>query len=121
MWILRSTPDSEGSPLVVRLLAGGSRTIGRVGIADFVVDVPRVSRVHCRLTATVEGQLFVEDLSSTNGTFVNGEQVSRAGLDEGDRLRVGGLELAVERLTDDDQAGDGLPDSTTGQPARRLQ
>lgn len=117
MWILRSTPDSEGSPLVVRLLPAGSRTIGRAGNADFVVDAARVSRVHCRLTATAGGELFVEDLSSTNGTFVNGKQVAQAALAAGDRVRVGGLELAVERLEDEARPAEGLPGSPGGPPA----
>jgi len=41
--------------------------------------------------------LEVEDLSSTNGTFVNGRRVKKAHLGHGDRLRVGRVELTVER------------------------
>jgi len=55
-----------------------------------------VSRIHCRLTAGEE-QLEVVDLSSTNGTFVNDERVACAKLTKGDRLRVGRVELTVEK------------------------
>jgi pSer/pThr/pTyr-binding forkhead associated (FHA) protein len=39
----------------------------------------------------------VTDLSSTNGTFVNGKRIERASLANGDRLRVGRVELTLER------------------------
>jgi pSer/pThr/pTyr-binding forkhead associated (FHA) protein len=90
MWILQS---SEGT---FRLTPGAVKTIGRASAADFIVDVALVSRVHCRLTAT-DGHLEVEDLSSTNGTFVNDKKVDRANLATGDRLRVGRVELTIER------------------------
>ena len=44
--------------------------------------------LHCRLTAGA-AELEVDDLDSTNGTFVNGERVARAALRVGDRLGVG--------------------------------
>ncbi|MEQ1919112.1 MAG: FHA domain-containing protein, partial [Elusimicrobiota bacterium] len=44
--------------------------VGRAPRADFVVDAPLVSRLHCRLTLQPDG-LLVEDLESTNGTLVN--------------------------------------------------
>jgi pSer/pThr/pTyr-binding forkhead associated (FHA) protein len=94
MWLLRS-PDREGEALTLRVLPGNEKTIGRSTIADFIVDVAMVSRVHCRLSAAESGALEVEDLDSTNGTFVNDERVTRAPLRAGDRLRIGRLELNV--------------------------
>jgi pSer/pThr/pTyr-binding forkhead associated (FHA) protein len=97
MWILRSTPNDDAPKLrTFRISSHGPRTIGRSTVADFRVDVPMISRVHCRLTATPEGALEVEDLSSTNGTFVNDERVERSPLSPGDRVRVGRLEMFVE-------------------------
>lgn len=55
--------------------------------SDFVVDAPSISRAHCRLSI-VDQILYVEDLGSANGTFVNGrkltpgERSSLRGLDE---------------------------------------
>lgn len=95
MWILQSAEDDH-SPFTFRLGPGAVKTVGRAPRADFVVDVALVSRVHCRLTAGDE-RLEVVDLSSTNGTFVNGNRVERAMLASGDRLRVGRLELTVQR------------------------
>ena len=95
MWILTGTGDADAS-VTVRLPAGTSKTIGRVPVADFVVESAMLSRLHCRLSATDEA-LEVEDLESTNGTFVNESRVDRARLAPGDRLRIGRLDLAVEK------------------------
>jgi ABC transport system ATP-binding/permease protein len=95
MWILRSaTADPE--PLTFRVPSGSIRTVGRAQRADIIVDAALVSRLHCRLEAGRDG-LEVIDLSSTNGTFVNGRRVHRATLTVGDRLRVGRVELTIER------------------------
>ena len=95
MWILqRAEPADE--VLTFRLRAGAVKTMGRAPRADFVVDAALVSRLHCRLTATADG-LEVVDLKSTNGTFVNDKRIHKATLAAGDRLRVGRVELAVEK------------------------
>jgi len=96
MWILRAGETDEAEELTFRVLPGSIKTIGRATRADFILDRAMVSRLHCRLTATPSGQLEVEDLDSTNGTFVNGRRVvKRTALSDGDRLRVGRVELVV--------------------------
>ena len=95
MWMLESTPDAPDT-FHFRLLPGAIKTVGRAPRADFVVDAPLVSRLHCRLTLRDDGVL-VEDLESTNGTFVNGERVQKGLLASGDRLRVGRVEFAVTK------------------------
>jgi pSer/pThr/pTyr-binding forkhead associated (FHA) protein len=47
-----------------------------------------VSRRHARITME-QGVVSIEDLGSTNGTFVNGEKIQRATLQEGDRVLIG--------------------------------
>ena len=98
MWILKTLdPPPEGGPFTFRVTPGSIRTLGRAARADFVMDVALVSRFHCRFTASNEGGLMLEDLGSTNGTFVNDKRVERVTLTQGDRVRVGRVELAVER------------------------
>ena len=92
-WILHS---GDEPPITLRLPVGSVKTIGRTARADFIVDVALVSRLHCRLEAG-DNNLDVIDLSSTNGTYVNGKRVKRARLTSGDRLRVGRVELTVRR------------------------
>ena len=90
MWILQS------SDATFRLAPGAIKTIGRGPRADFVLDVALVSRLHCRVTAN-DDSLEVVDLESTNGTFVNDQPVDKANLAAGDRLRLGRVELTVDR------------------------
>ena len=90
MWVLESP---EGT---FRLKPGAIKTVGRAPRADFILDVALVSRLHCRLTAAADN-LEVVDLKSTNGTFVNDKRVDKAHLSNGDRLRVGRVELRVDR------------------------
>lgn len=90
MWILQSP---EGT---FRLKSGAVKTVGRAPRADFILDVALVSRLHCRLSAG-DDNLEVVDLKSTNGTFVNDKRVEKAHLATGDRLRIGRVELTVDR------------------------
>src|SRR6188768_1099807 len=48
--------------------------LGRTAPADVVLDDQQVSRNHCRV-AVVMDEVFVNDLGSSNGTFVDGERI----------------------------------------------
>jgi diguanylate cyclase (GGDEF)-like protein len=63
--------------------------LGRDAGADVVLEDPTVSRVHARITRSDELQHIIEDLGSTNGTFVAGRRVRRASLTTGDRVQLG--------------------------------
>jgi len=56
-----------------------------------------VSRRHARIQCS-GSEIVIEDLGSTNGTFVNGEKITRAALKEGDRVLIGTSILKVVRL-----------------------
>lgn len=62
--------------------------IGRDLDADIVADDESVSRKHCQLVYTPDGWIL-EDLASTNGTWVGGNQVTRTQLRDGDLVKVG--------------------------------
>lgn len=62
--------------------------IGRANDLDVVLVEDMVSRKHARIMLQGDA-LFIEDLGSTNGTFVNGEKIKRARLKEGDRVLIG--------------------------------
>src|SRR3954468_15333258 len=56
-----------------------------------------ISRVHARIFHDPSGALTVEDLGSTNGTFVNGNRITgQQALNPGDQVRVGQTTLSVE-------------------------
>jgi pSer/pThr/pTyr-binding forkhead associated (FHA) protein len=71
-----------------------STVIGRGRQADLLLFEATISRAHA-LLAYRGGQLFLQDLSSTNGTLRNGEPVQQAELRDGDELQMGRLALRV--------------------------
>ncbi|RME23243.1 MAG: FHA domain-containing protein, partial [Deltaproteobacteria bacterium] len=62
--------------------------IGRSSDMDMVLVEDMVSRKHAKISTT-SGKIILQDLGSTNGTFVNGEKIRRARLKEGDRILIG--------------------------------
>jgi hypothetical protein len=68
--------------------------VGRSSDLDMVLVEDMVSRKHARIAMGGEG-IMIEDLGSTNGTFVNGEKVKKAKLKEGDRVLIGTSILKV--------------------------
>ena len=70
-------------------------TVGRAAGCQVTVDDTFASQLHARVFAR-EGQLFVEDLGSTNGTFLNRKKVQGPQLmRRGDRLQVGNTVLEL--------------------------
>ena len=63
-------------------------TIGRSSDLDMVLVEDMVSRKHAKIT-TDDRTVSIQDLGSTNGTFVNGEKIRAVRLKEGDRILVG--------------------------------
>jgi putative peptide zinc metalloprotease protein len=77
-------------------------TIGRAPEATLVLSDPTVSRVHARISAGA----LLEDAGSSHGTFLDGEKVTTPSpLRDGARIRLGDLELRVERRRDAAEAG----------------
>jgi two-component system, cell cycle response regulator len=85
---------------------------------------PDVSRRHARVLPAAGGHV-VEDLGSTNGTFVNGEEVERRELRSGDRIDVGGTVFKYLARGDAEAAewerlrAEAVRDALTGLPNRR--
>mmetsp|Transcript_44400 Transcript_44400/g.74033 ORF Transcript_44400/g.74033 Transcript_44400/m.74033 type:complete len:167 (-) Transcript_44400:161-661(-) len=80
------TPNGDGScdhlpedyPLTGEIeLTGAEVTVGRDAPAEIVIPIPTVSGNHCQI-AMVDDEFYIMDLSSTNGTFVNGKQLTPA-------------------------------------------
>jgi pSer/pThr/pTyr-binding forkhead associated (FHA) protein len=91
-----------GSDAGRRLELGGALAIGRQD-GDLVLEDSEVSRRHAVLRREGES-IVVEDLDSTNGTFVNGERIrSPIPIGPGDLVRVGRttLEIEPDRRADD--------------------
>lgn len=89
----------RGAPELVLALdwTGGQPEIliGRHYACDVVLSDPRVSRRHARMVFR-DGSWIVQDLASTNGTWVNGATVGRCALRPGDHLLLGGERLLID-------------------------
>jgi hypothetical protein len=102
-----------------------SWTIGSKPDCDLVVDLPRVSGHHCRLTRDDTGYVL-EDLGSTNGTYVNGARVTgRVRVTRGDSITFGLTTPTTwppdaTDLRDEAAPAAGLPPRTDPTPASTL-
>ncbi len=94
---------STGDPTSVRLryrhvdvyLSEGDYLVGRSASCQIVLDRPRVSRRHARLSIRAD-RMSIEDLGSVNGVHVNGERIAEPRvLVSGDRLLVGDEPLEI--------------------------
>ena len=71
-------------------------TVGRALDNELVFDDPSLSRKHSRLQREGPGRLVVEDLGSSNGTYVNGRKMGRGSAGPGDTIQFGDLVFRVE-------------------------
>jgi pSer/pThr/pTyr-binding forkhead associated (FHA) protein len=78
--------------------------VGRVRSNEIVVPDESVSAVHAYLVRGAGGEFDLQDMSSQNGTFVNGQLVAAQGrgdptrLDSGDRVTFGGVNLTFLKM-----------------------
>ena len=89
---------SEGNARDARLAVDGELLVGRAAAVEDgrLGDDPEISRRHARLVRGASGELTVEDLGSSNGTFVNGERLNALRtLQVGDVVRMGKTVLHV--------------------------
>lgn len=89
--IVESGPSREG----LELPLGGGLTIGRSDSNDLHLDDSYLSHMHARILRR-GSFFFVQDLGSTNGTFLNGQRVEHAQLRVRDTLRMGETTLRYE-------------------------
>lgn len=97
-------------------LGAGECVVGRGPGADFTVEDVGLSRRHFRIVASA-GTWSLEDLGSTNGTFLNGRRTTRAALKDGDVVRAGTTEW---RFVQKDMLGGARPAAPVPTRRRRL-
>ena len=67
--------------------------IGRNSKNDVVISDSEVSGHHAQIVSDNDNQVFINDLNSQNGTFVNGNKISQAKLKHGDVIGAGEILL----------------------------
>lgn len=88
-------PPEGAKPRTVKL--GASMTVGRTPECELLLEDTYVSQQHARLFGK-NGAWYVEDLGSTNGTFVNDQKLAApAMIQPGDRVRIGTTVLELRR------------------------
>lgn len=75
-------------------------TIGRSSDCDICVAAAHLSRRHAELTVA-DGVLYIKDLGSANGTYLNGKRITEARVKRGDELRFDTLSFGVIGPADD--------------------
>jgi len=86
---------SEGESVTRVKLRGGGHTIGRSEEADVTIDDPYASEFHARV-GYQDDKVLVQDLGSTNGTYVNGRRVGApVAVARGDTVQIGKTILEV--------------------------
>lgn len=72
--------------------------IGRFRTCDIVLDDPKISNEHCAIFSN-DKKVFVEDLISTNGTFLNGKRIeTKTELKDGDEIQIQNIKIKYKKL-----------------------
>ncbi|HEY4417107.1 MAG TPA: FHA domain-containing protein [Verrucomicrobiae bacterium] len=90
--LLIQTQGFANPTLELRL---GVNRVGRSEQSDFTIQHPSISSEHCEFIFSSDG-VVLQDLNSTNGSFVNGQPVSEIWLEAGQQVRLGEIVLLVE-------------------------
>lgn len=126
------TMSTEGKVVKEIPIDQACLTFGRKKDNDIEIDSMSVSSHHAKLVM-IDDQAFVQDLGSTNGTYVNGEKISQAAMDDGDVVTMGTYSLkyaaeaekaspkklngsSVESMSDQTQAHLQILDAPDNQP-----
>jgi pSer/pThr/pTyr-binding forkhead associated (FHA) protein len=103
---------SEGFTGKTYELTVDKTTIGRVDDNTFPIPEGSVSSHHCEVLLR-GGEVIIHDLNSTNGTFINGRQITGEGaLKPGQILRLGQVEIRLEDAAAQKAPAKKLPDQT---------
>jgi len=97
--MLKITKSSYFMPQTEWILEPGEYIVGRYPSNDIVLPDPFISRRHARVFYR-DGEWFIEDLDSTNGTIVNNENIKGKGprrISDGDEIIIG-LTVIVSKI-----------------------
>ena len=96
-WAWLVMPDGNQLPIT-----HWENIIGRARGCDIVVDFPTVSRNHAVLTRYDDGSWSITDIGSRGAVMVNGEQTALAAVEYGDRINLGGVEIVLTPVTQEE-------------------
>lgn len=88
--------DEKGKVIHTAEFVKEKIVLGRILSADLRIDDPRVSRIHALIEVRGE-HILLTDLASSHGTCVNGEKIVETKVKWGDVIRLGSIELKMEK------------------------
>lgn len=92
----RLISQNFGNPGTAFIIGRPVNLVGRGKDCNLTIIDPSISRIQAKITVEKNNQVRVEDLKSSNGSYVNGMRIEKAHLQHGDRLRFGNVEFIVE-------------------------
>lgn len=72
--------------------------VGKQGNQKITITDSTVSRKHCKLTEQSDGTFVLEDLGSTNGTYVNGQRIIKTIVSRSQTITLGTLDVTIDSL-----------------------
>ena len=96
--ISQKISEQTSKPQLLLSMVFGNKqelVIGRADSSDIKLDGLQISNRHARLLQTNSG-IFIEDLGSTNGVYLNGNRVTRQKISPGDPLLIGTFLLTID-------------------------
>jgi pSer/pThr/pTyr-binding forkhead associated (FHA) protein len=90
-------------------------TVGRLEDNTFQIPAPSVSSHHCEILLK-DNVVSIKDLDSTNGCYINGEQISEKDLQPGEIVRFGAIEARLEESKGPGKTGKKQLDQTSVLP-----
>ncbi|HHJ19310.1 MAG TPA: FHA domain-containing protein [Gammaproteobacteria bacterium] len=105
--------STEGSVIDEYPVTEENVTIGRIPDNTIHIDSMAISTHHAKIV-TILTTSFIEDMNSTNGTFVNSEQISKSMLKDGDVITLGTHNLKFVATLEAPKIGDDSHESTQG-------
>ena len=91
----RLTVHAPDEPVREVEVGAAGAVLGRGEDVEVFLAEPRASRRHVRVVPSSEGTWIVEDLGSSNGTWVGDQRIARRRLADGDALRVGATRIQL--------------------------
>lgn len=95
-------------------------TLGRLPDNDIVFDNMVVSGHHCAFDLKGLADVFVEDLGSTNGTYINGKMIKRQLLHDGDVIAIGNFRIQYQAAAVAQNSGFNSTMSWLAEPQRSV-
>lgn len=102
--LLLSEPGTLRSSLFDLSISDQPTAIGRKH-AEVIIEDEKCSRLHAHIFVR-NNNLYIRDLGSSNGTFVDGEKIELTILKVGSKIRLGGTQLQVTRI---EATSEGIP------------